>query len=68
MGRLESQTKTFSSTILYHQEYCGGSFFYMNNKCMSYDYGVSLPQYEHVDIFPVRLCLHSTEYSPSTLL
>ena len=22
---------------------------------MLYDYGVSLPQYEHVDIFPVRL-------------
>ena len=36
--------------------------------CMFYDYGVSLPQNEHVDIFPVRLCLHSTEYSPSTLL
>ncbi len=23
--------------------------------CMLYDYGVSLPQNEHVDIFPVRL-------------
>ncbi len=22
---------------------------------MLYDYGISLPQYEHVDIFPVRL-------------
>ena len=34
---------------------CGGSVISMKYSCMLYNYGVSLPQYEHVDIFPVRL-------------
>jgi hypothetical protein len=34
---------------------CGGSVISMNSSCMFYNYGVSLPQNEHVDIFPVRL-------------
>jgi hypothetical protein len=37
---------------------CGGSVICWNYGCMLYNYGVSLPLSEHVDIFPVRLCLH----------
>ncbi len=37
------------------QRFCGGSVICWKYGCMSYNYGVSLPHSEHVDIFPVRL-------------
>ena len=36
-----------------------GAHDYVGIIVYDYSYGVSLPHSEHVDIFPVRLCLHS---------
>jgi hypothetical protein len=51
--------RTAGSVSLPEGCHVGAQGIILNYRWMLYSYGISLPYSEHVDIFPVRLCLHS---------
>jgi hypothetical protein len=51
--------RTAGSVSLPECRHVGAQGIILNYRWMLYSYGISLPYFEHVDIFPVRLCLHS---------